>query len=673
MSLSFFHPLFWLGALTVAAPIYLHLRRKQPRDLMLFSTLRFLDDQPQARQSPLRPRDLLLLALRILALLALVAAFAWPFLNKGDRIVVKESRVYILDNTLSHQVDGGFATDRDRLLRELAQAGREVQIAVIELTTSPRVVAAFGEDRESARLKLRQLEPSFERGSYYAAFRQAATLLANSLGAKKRIVLLGDNQENQWGDNQSSPPFLEGVDVDIPRVNKSANANLSLSDPRAQRIFAGDRSMVNFTAQITRQGPIPAARVVFRVNGQELQSHVVDLTSRPENFTFQTEWEADPALALNCELSVDADGDALAADNHLYYSLPAEHEGTVAVLAQSQFLKIGLSPEVMRGHWAARFIDAAQIGAAVESTDDAEVLCIESNYLQSDDARRLVARYLDTGRGVLIMVNRLSPASKAYLKELGFEAQDSAKPGRAHFQYIFASHPVLYPFTLPDYGNLMEVEVTDPFSLRAAQAIPLIFTDKGEAVLLQKAQSKGRLMVQAFAFDRRQTTWPVHVTFLPYLDLCLQNLRPVDPAPTVFEPSSVMTRTFPTNSGVRALVLKGDTELGRAAVENGRVKLKLPAKPGFYTVACEGGNEPARTLCINPSHKESELRYTNQPATLQSWVVPRVIPRNEIASSKGPAPIASILQERLWWWLLIAALAGFACETCIANFKRRKS
>jgi len=67
------------------------------------------------------------------------------------------------------------------------------------------VVVSFGDDRQTARQKLQTLQPSFQRGSYLAAFRQAGSLLANSLGQQKRIVFFGDNQQNQWNENVSTP------------------------------------------------------------------------------------------------------------------------------------------------------------------------------------------------------------------------------------------------------------------------------------------------------------------------------------------------------------------------------------------------------------------------------------------------------------------------------------
>src|SRR2546430_7248008 len=128
MPFSFLNPWFWLGALALAAPIWLHLRRKQETNLFRFSALQFLDDQPQPRSNPWRLRNLILFLLRSLALLLLVMAFAWPFLRGKDAGLIKESRVYILDNTLSHQANGGFNHDRDRILSDLNKAGANIQI-----------------------------------------------------------------------------------------------------------------------------------------------------------------------------------------------------------------------------------------------------------------------------------------------------------------------------------------------------------------------------------------------------------------------------------------------------------------------------------------------------------------------------------------------------------------
>jgi hypothetical protein len=55
MSLLF--PIMAFGSLLVGVPIYLHLRRRDEKNLVEFPTLRFLDDQPVARARPMWPRN----------------------------------------------------------------------------------------------------------------------------------------------------------------------------------------------------------------------------------------------------------------------------------------------------------------------------------------------------------------------------------------------------------------------------------------------------------------------------------------------------------------------------------------------------------------------------------------------------------------------------------------
>src|SRR5260370_6658231 len=302
MPFSFLNPWLLLGALALAAPVWLHLRRRKETNLIQFSALRFLDDLPHPRQSPWRLRDLLLFALRVLALLLLVAAFAWPYLRGANAIPIKESRVYILDNTLSHQANDGFTRDRDRVLSETSKAGANIQVAVVELTSAPRVVASFGEDRGTARQKIKDLQPPFQRGSYLAAFRLANSLLANSLGARKHIVLLGDNQENQWNENVNTPPFLRDVEIDLPKTPAAMLPNLSLAEPRVQRIFLGDKSLVNFTVKLNHVGEAKQANIILRANDQVIFNRDVPLEKQPETILLQAQWEAAPASWLRGEV-----------------------------------------------------------------------------------------------------------------------------------------------------------------------------------------------------------------------------------------------------------------------------------------------------------------------------------------------------------------------------------
>lgn len=677
MPFSFLNPWLLLGALAIAAPLWLHLRRRTETNVLRFPTLRFLDDTPEPRASPLRLQDVLLFLLRAISLLLLVAAFAWPYWRDRNQAIVRESRVYILDSTLSHQARDGWQEDRGRIVDELGKAGAEIQVAVIELAGQPRVVTHFADDREQARQKIRDLVPSFQRGSYLAAFRQAHSLLANSMGNRKRIIFLGDNQENQWAENLSVPPFLRDIEVELPKPAHTTAPNLSLAEPRLQRIFLGEKSIVNFTVKLRNQGSAKTAKVVLRANDQTIFSRTAELERAPGSILLQAQWEADPAQWLRGEVSVEAEPDGLSGDNRSFFTLPPVREGRVAVLALSPYLRMALSPEVMRGHWLARFLEPTALSAELAANNDAEVLLLESGYLQSEDARKLVWRYLTNGRGVILVINRVTPAINGALRELGFEAQ---APGLAdvttkeRFQYIFSNHAIFHPFLSPDYGNLLEVTVGKHPRVKAAQAMPLIFSESGEALFFQGTQFPGRLFVSAFGFEREQTSWGTHVTFIPFLDLCLQNSRPEDATPLDYEPGATTVWNLPADSPVREVVLRdGPREFQRAPVVHGKVQLRLPDQPGIYVVSYDAATEPEKILSVNPSPKESELTFVPSPEAMKLWRLDRAGDKasTQVQPTQAEMSLSAILQQRVWWWLLVAGIVGLLAEMTWTAARRK--
>jgi hypothetical protein len=691
--ISFLQPWLWLGALAVAAPIWLHLRRRKETNLVRFSAVQFLEDQPTPRRSPLRLRDLVLFALRVLAVLLVAGAFAWPFVHHATDFPIRESRVYVLDNTMSHQAGNGFTHARDRVLKEIKQAGSDVQVAVVELTAAPKVVAAFGDDRQSAAQRVEALRPSFQRGPYLAAFRLANSLLDHSLGVQKRIIFLGDNQENQWNENVTTPPFLRNIKVELARAPETDQPNLWVAEPRAQRIFLGDKSLINFGVKLNHTGPAKTANVILRSNGQNIFNRSVDLAGQPETIILQAQWEADPASWLRGDIAVEGAPDALPLDNRVFFSLPPVVEGKVSLLAQSATLRLALSPEIMRGQWATRVLEPARLSEELATGTDADVLMLESNYLQSSDARKLLSRYLSNGRGAILLVNRVTPAIQGYLRELGFEAQDIVRAPDDHaegFQFVFSNHPIFHPFLSPDYGNLMEIKVLQYAVLKSTEAMPLIVSRKGDGLFFQSTKTRGKLFVMAFGLDREHTSWPIHQTFIPFLDLALQAARAEDSTPTTFEPGELATIHLPATPqaaasssqpqppAVRQVVLRSETgELTHVPVEQGRAQVRIPDQPGLYTVTFDNADKIEKILSVNPSPRESQLTYVQAPQTPDNWQLVQSGKTTKAATARNAGTakmnLAAALQQRFWWWLVVAGVIALMLEMALAESKQRSA
>lgn len=669
MTLSFLYPLFWFAGLAVAAPIWLHLRRRAETNVLRFSAVKFLDDQPQARRSPLHVQNWLLLLLRVIALLLLVAAFAWPYLPGEVRAPVRESRIYILDNTLSHQAGEQFTAARDRLASELRSLGPDVQAAVIELTALPRVVVEFKQRGADAADALEQLAPSSQRGSYLEAFRMAQSLLASALGDERSIVFVGDNQANQWLDGQNIAPFLHKVDVRLPAARKEPRLNVGVFDARVRRVFLGDKSRIEGEVKVSFTGGMKAVELDIVANGESKSKNKLEPPKDEEVLVVSFDWDDEPTEWVKGEVRAKLEGDELPGDDSVVFSLPPVREGKVVLAARSQFLRTALSPEVMQGRWAATLATDETLASGVADIRGGEVLCMESRYLQSAESRALLQHYLDKGRGVVLLVDHVSPASQGVLREHGIELKSvvDMPAGNATFRYVYGEHPIFAPFRSPDFGNLLEVQIRRYRRLTAASAVPLAFSQHGDLLVFQVDRPHGKFLVLSFGLERADTNWPVHPTFVPWLDLVLQSVRPDTTLPSRFEPGERGVWSLPDLPADAELVIgSGEREEARVPVKDGRVEFRAPSAPGLYEVSLNGGRTVEQMLEVNPSPQESRLTYADPAEIVAAWTL------SSSGGDEGPtlADLASqmelsrteIFRQRIWWWLLIAALAALVAE-----------
>ena len=674
--MSFLNPWLWLGGLALGVPIWLHLRsRRGP--VFAFPTLRFLEDQPRPRAHGVRLRDRLLFLARAAALLLIVAGFAWPYLESPAGRVT-ESRVHLLDNTLSRQADdAGFARDVGQIRAALASAPPDQQDAVIVLTSRPRVVAAFSDDRRTAAASLAALRPSFERGSYLEALRLAQSLLARSLGARRRILVYADHQQNQWSENETSPPFLERVEVELVRQpTQVQRPNLSVADPGVRRFFMGDEAFVDLAAELRHDGPFRRMQVRLLDNGKEVLKEDLALEGTTGNLTLRGQWPSDPAKWLRGELELVDTRDALRADDRIRFALPPLREGRVALLARSPYLRAALSPETMKGRWSTRRLDpaAAALGDLAEA-EMPEVLVLEGDYAQSDEVRQLVMRCLNNERGVLLFLSRTTPLLQGFLRELGLETTASVALRQPEgFRFVATDHPVFKPFVRGELGDIMEPRLFARVGLSSPHAMPLVFTTSGAPVLLEGTATKGRLLVFAFAIDRRQTDWPLLPSFIPFLDLALQHARSATPLETSARPGELVVHEVPSDRKVLQVVLRaGGRELARAAVDASRkARLEAPADPGFYELGYDEDPAVRSLLAVNASPKESVLRYANAPAAVAAWTVPPQA--TAVAAGVDPRPgRRRALEQELWWWLLLAGALCLLVESSLLIARRGKS
>src|SRR5918911_943102 len=115
--MSLLNPFFLLGLAALAAPVLVHLVRRTRARREEFPALYFVRQVPQRTIRRRTLRDLLLLALRCLALLLVVFAFTRPYFTAAGRAAEKggvRSTVIVLGGSLSMRHADHFAEAKRR-------------------------------------------------------------------------------------------------------------------------------------------------------------------------------------------------------------------------------------------------------------------------------------------------------------------------------------------------------------------------------------------------------------------------------------------------------------------------------------------------------------------------------------------------------------------------------
>ena len=214
MGLAFLSPWFLLGALAVALPVVLHLRKQDTAPAHAFAAIRFLRRAPVEARRPRQLRDLLLLALRVAALALLAAAFARPYIRGED--AVGGITIVAVDTSFSMGAPGRMAKAKDAALRAIGAASAGDRLALIRVDDRATVLAEPSLDRGAARAAVATLTAG-SGGTALTPLWSAATRLAGA--AKGRLVLVSDLEVEYPAGAIADGLTLDVVDVGGPVEN----------------------------------------------------------------------------------------------------------------------------------------------------------------------------------------------------------------------------------------------------------------------------------------------------------------------------------------------------------------------------------------------------------------------------------------------------------------------
>src|SRR6476661_1549445 len=128
--ISFLSPLFLIGAIAAAVPIVLHLFHRKTEVVINFPAVSLLKRAPVQQHRRRRLRELLLLALRVVALVLLAISFARPYFAGSAAPDAAPLAVIAVDTSMSMTAPGQFDRAREAVARAVAAAKSSEALAL---------------------------------------------------------------------------------------------------------------------------------------------------------------------------------------------------------------------------------------------------------------------------------------------------------------------------------------------------------------------------------------------------------------------------------------------------------------------------------------------------------------------------------------------------------------
>ena len=512
--LSFLFPAFLIGCVAVIVPIVLHLLRREHLPRVPFSDIRFLLAARVEQARRRRLRELLLLALRVVALLLLAFAFARPFLS----VTVAPDRpatVVLVDTSFSLSAPGQPERVRAEALAAVAAAPGDHLVGVVAFDDTARVVAELVDSRAAARAAVETLFPGVHGTRYRVGLAAASALIGPRDG---QIVVVTDLQASGWDQGVGAiSPHVAVVVRDVPPP-------------------AGNLAVVGI-----EPAPAATAAVLFQVGpsaGETLVSLAVDgtpiseirVTPGPGQTTVQFPVVL-PTVGVATVSVVDQVG--YAADNSRYRLLDAPEPALVLVVVSDPrvrdavfYLERALAPREHAGPFSVEIVAAAAVGARPEPLDRARAVVLVGAGGLDRRGRDRLAAFVRGGGGLLLVAG---PALDPVLVTDLFSGGPRLGLGTTltHDEPVTLAptdlrHPIIRGFGSL-VGNLgrarftRTLAVTDADDDVAVSPAVIVRFDDGSPALVEHTVGAGRVLVFASDLGTVWNDFPQRPTFVPFL------------------------------------------------------------------------------------------------------------------------------------------------------------
>ena len=658
--MGFFTPWFLAGVAAVGLPVWLHLLKKHRSTPLPFSSLMFFERRTQSSIKHRRLRYLVLFALRTALVALLALAFASPYFNRtilaGRR--TGEITMFAVDNSLSMRAGDRLQRARQMAKSDIAGLRPGQRGQTLAFGSRVQAMSEVTDDHAPLLAAVDAIEPSDTRTSF-AELARAARSMARSLNLPVKVQLYSDMQQSGMPANFNDLRLNEEIRLEAHAVVDKDIPNFAVENVVAPRRVYDNRK-TRVLATIAGFATQKASRTAtLLLNGRVIESKTVEV---PESGRANAEFLSLDVPYGHNKGEVRIDGsDALPDDDRFYFAVERgdpRHALFVHEAGNERGLLYFRSALEASGQ-AAFLIDSAAVEqtGAISASKYAFVVLSDPGALPGGFENELRS-YVRNGGSVLIALGHnsvgrtVTPVSGETIEETRYAGREGERFQTA--AWLDSAHPSIQNNNRWDDVKFYQAIRVTPGDARVAARL-----SDGTPLLLDRQVGAGRVLVFASTFDNVANDFPLHTSFVPFIEQTARYLGRLEGGPASLTVGSFAELRDAKAAGAAAEVIGPQGQRLLSLDEGTRAENIQLMQAGFYEIHRPNG--PDETVAVNTDRRESDLAPI--PAeTLALW-------RNTAQGSGGAVETTEGGKKpfSLWWYVMIAALALAVAESLLGN------
>jgi hypothetical protein len=511
-----------LFALTLGLlPILIHLLTRQRLKRIPFPTLRFLKELQRQRMRQLKLRQLLLLLLRTLAIIALVLAFARPVIRSAPALLpgmhARTSVVLVMDRSASMATETPEgtrfheATTRAQEVLSLLQEGDDAQI--IWADASPVLFPSEPTSQfHVLREALSEARVTAGGSNLTEALRLARSKILQSKNLHREVYVLSDFSISAWpGGLPDGPLFPEEVRLFLLPTSDMHFRNVGIVGTTilSRLITPGRPVEIEITLKNSSAEPVPERLVSVFLEGRRVASQAVSFAPM-ETKTVQLRFVPDEAGNLGGYARLEG-GDDLPIDDERYFVLKVPERIKVAMAAPTcpaaTFTALALNPSGS----ADAFVQVQTLSP--EAFETADWTSYDALFLVDIPAVSVglgprLRAFVESGKGVFVMLgpNADLRADNTWLPDLGLPTLGDvwAESGAStQWAQVDWTHP-LFEGLFEETPKSVSPTITQLVRTMGGSATTVISTGIGVPFLVESRVGRGHVLLLTSSAD---PTW----------------------------------------------------------------------------------------------------------------------------------------------------------------------